>query len=175
MFDSNFIPPGGFPVPFLMFMLAIPTIAILGMTAILRARKGTKKVLRRGWDAFPARILGATVTAKRVGTSKTMSKEPFLALHIEYFADGQTRKFTEPSIHNMTLVNKVRNQFVDYVRSSSMSHPPNGVMPLNISDPARKIRAERAIAQGGVYEMTLEEPFPITVFKKGSQIDWQVV
>lgn len=174
MFDSHFIPPGGFPVPFLMVMLAIPTIAILGMTAILRARKGTKKVLRRGWDAFPARILGATVTAKRVGTSKTMSKEPFLALQIEYFADGQTRKFTEPSIHNLTMVDKVRKQFVDHGRYNLGHNPKTGVAPLKISDPMQKHRAEKTIANGGSYEFTLEQPIPISVFKEGDKIDWQV-
>ena len=114
MFDSNFFPPGGPQYGSFLIMLAIPAVGILGMIMIIRMRKGTKQVFRTG--ALPGRITGATVTAKHVGTSDTMGKEPYLALHIEYFEDGRTHSITEPPAYNLTMVDKVRKQFVDHGR-----------------------------------------------------------
>ncbi|EFG47350.1 hypothetical protein HMPREF0183_1341 [Brevibacterium mcbrellneri ATCC 49030] len=172
MFDSNFFPPGGPQYGSFLIMLAIPAVGILGMIMIIRMRKGTKQVFRTG--ALPGRITGATVTAKHVGTSDTMGKEPYLALHIEYFEDGRTHSITEPPAYNLTMVDKVRKQFVYHGRYDLGRNPKNGVAPLKISDPAKKDRAEKTIANGGSYEFTLEQPIPISVFKNGDQIDWQV-
>lgn len=172
MFDSHFFPPGGPPYGFFFVMLAILAVGFLGMLLITRMRKGTKRVFRTG--GLPGRITGATVTAKHVATSDTMGKEPYLALHIEYFEDGRTHSITQPPAYNLTMVDKVRKQFVDHGRYNLGHNPKNGVAPLKISDPTQKDRAEKTIANGGSYELTLEHPIPISVFKHGNDVDWQV-
>lgn len=164
MFDSILIPPGGVPIGFIL----ISTAGILGISVIVRSRRGTKKSLHKG--GLRARTVGSTVTAKYVATSYRMAKDPYLILRIEFCEDGSTHKLTEPVVYKLTLVDKVRRRFVDHGRYGLDSYPNNWTAPLKIAGPAEEDRAERTIANGCAYELTLEEPFPISVFKRATSL-----